>query len=374
MPEVRELLSSLIRCPSITPLDAGCQALIQKRLERIGFQCREYSENDVTNLWARLGSKRPLVVFAGHTDVVPPGPRDAWDSDPFVPTEREGRLYGRGATDMKSGLAAMIIATEQFIEAHPAFTGSIAFLITSDEEGPGLYGTRAVIEKLEARNEKIDYCIVGEATSIAKPGDRIRIGRRGSLHGHLTVHGKQGHVAYPELCVNPIHKVAPAIVALASTEWDKGNDSFPPSTFQISNIHAGTGATNMVPGTLELHFNFRFSTAVSVTELQERVTALLNQQDFDYTLRWDCSGLPFLTSKGRLVSAVTETVEEIMHLAPEFSTGGGTSDGRFIAPTGAEVIELGPCAASAHAVNENTCIDHLETLVQLYRRLLEKLL
>lgn len=371
MSDCQTLLMQLISRPSITPDDAGCQDIIRERLTRAGFQCEDFNQEGVTNLWARYGRSGPLLVFAGHTDVVPTGPLDAWTSDPFTPVIRDGLLYGRGATDMKSGLAAMIVAAEQFIAAQPTFKGSIAFLITSDEEGPAVHGTRAVMEHLTARGEKIDYCIVGEATAIETPGDRIRIGRRGSLHGQLMVKGVQGHIAFPEKCRNPIHLVAPAIHALATTHWDEGDADFPPTTFQISNIHAGTGTTNIVPGMLELLFNFRFSPAVTIEALQKRVSDLLYQHQLEFSIEWNCSAAPFLTRGGKLIAATQEAIQGLTGRIPEQSTGGGTSDGRFIAPTGAEVIELGPCATSAHAIDEHVRVDHLESIRDIYRQILK---
>jgi len=368
------LLKQLIQRPSVTPEDGGCQQLIAARLETAGFRCEDMPFNNVKNLWARRGSGAPLVVFAGHTDVVPPGPLDAWQSDPFRPEIRDGKLYGRGATDMKSGLAAMIVAAENFVREHPDHAGSIGFLITSDEEGPAHDGTKKVIETLNARNEKIDYCIVGEASSKQMPGDRIRVGRRGSLHGKLRIVGKQGHIAYPENTRNPIHFAGPVIQTLSETVWDNGNEHFPPTTFQISNIHAGTGALNVVPGALEMDFNFRFATSVTVPELQKRVTDILEKNGVEFALTWECSALPFVTERGKLVQAATDAISEVMNIKPELSTGGGTSDGRFIAPTGAEVIELGPVATSAHEVNEHLIVEHLDPLVRIYQTLLKKLL
>ncbi|HSW94471.1 MAG TPA: succinyl-diaminopimelate desuccinylase [Gammaproteobacteria bacterium] len=361
-----DLLKQLIACPSVTPFDAGCQDMISDRLKKAGFSVEFMHFGEVTNLWARHGSGNPLFVFAGHTDVVPPGPLTAWDSDPFTPVEREGYLYGRGAADMKSGLAAMIVAAENFVRNNPVCPGSIAFLITSDEEGKSIDGTKKVIQELTGRGEIIDYCIVGEANSNHLLGDQIRVGRRGSLHGQLTVFGKQGHVAYPEIAKNPIHLVAPALQELTTTEWDKGNDFFPPTTFQISNIHAGTGATNVVPGTLELLFNFRFGTAVTVDELQKRVTAILEKNALDFKLEWEHSGDPFLTKQGKLIEATRTTLKTLTGLDPALSTGGGTSDGRFIAKTGAEVIEVGPCNASIHQVNEHVRVADLAILTDIY--------
>lgn len=369
-----ELTKTLINCPSVTPNDGGCQIIIGKRLKHVGFHVEFMRFGDVDNLWARLGDEAPLVVFAGHTDVVPTGSLEAWHTNPFEAMEKDGLLYGRGATDMKSGLAAMIIAAENFIEKNKNFNGSIGFLITSDEEGASINGTKKVIATLEERNEKIDFCIIGEASSEKVLGDQVRVGRRGSFHGKLIIHGKQGHVAFPERATNPIHVCLEALHELTNEQWDVGNDFFPPTTFQISNIHSGTGATNVIPGELEVLFNFRFSTAVTIQELQERVTNILSKHQLNFNLHWDLSGSPFLTKQGKLVTATEEAIREIMDLDTKLSTGGGTSDGRFIAPTGAEVIELGPVNTSAHQVNEHTHISDLDKLMKIYERMLEKLL
>lgn len=367
------LLKQLIACPSITPDDAGCQTIIAERLKKIGFHIEQLDQNNVKNLWARRGTEAPLIVFAGHTDVVPTGPLEKWHSDPFQPTERDGQLFGRGATDMKSGLAAMIVATENFIQKNPHFKGSIGFLITSDEEGPSIDGTRHVIDVLEKRHEKIHYCIVGEASSDKKLGDTIRVGRRGSLHGHLIVYGKQGHIAYPEKVINPIHQVAPAIVALTQTQWDQGNAFFPSTSFQISNIHAGTGAKNVVPGSLELFFNFRFGTASTVESLQQQVTHILQQHHLKYDLNWDYSAHPFLTAQGKLLTATEQAILTVTGLQTLRSTAGGTSDGRFIAPTGAELVEVGPISDTAHQINESVAIDSLQPLTDIYQTILENI-
>lgn len=369
-----ELAKALIKCQSITPNDAGCQDIILKKLIPLGFHIEKMMFAEVENLWARRGTDGPLVVFAGHTDVVPTGPINNWTSPPFEPTERDGFLFGRGAADMKSGVAAMVIAAENFIRKHPDFAGSIAFLITSDEEGLSINGTRKVIEVLENRNEKIDYCIIGEASSEKILGDQIRVGRRGSLSGKLIIFGKQGHVAFPHLAENPIHAAAKALHELTSQKWDDGNEFFPPTTFQISNLHSGTGAGNVVPGTLEMLFNFRFSTAITVEKIQQRVTAILEKHSLNFDLQWDLSGLPFLTKKGKLIAATQQAIKEVADLDVSLSTGGGTSDGRFIAPTGAEVVELGPINASVHQVNENVRIEDLEILTKIYEVILEKLL
>jgi succinyl-diaminopimelate desuccinylase len=368
-----DLTKQLISRPSLTPDDADCQKIISERLAPLKFKIENMRFGEVDNLWARYGTKAPLLVFAGHTDVVPTGPLDAWTSDPFQPTVRGDFLYGRGSADMKSGLAAMIVAGENFVKKNPDFNGSIAFLITSDEEGPSIDGTEKVVAALVKRQEKIDYCVIGEASSNKELGDQIRVGRRGSLHGYLQVHGKQGHVAYPELGNNPIHSSAPALHALAQEKWDEGNEFFPPTTFQISNVHSGTGAANVIPGELETKFNFRFSTAVTVPELKERVIRILDQHQFKYDLEWNLSGNPFLTEKGKLVKAAQEVIKELTGLDTLLSTGGGTSDGRFIAPTGAEVIEMGPCNATIHQINEHVSIRELDKLTTIYEKLLERL-
>lgn len=368
-----DLTKLLISRPSLTPDDAGCQKIISDRLTKLKFKIENMRFENVDNLWARHGTASPLVVFAGHTDVVPTGPLEAWSSDPFQPTIKGDLLYGRGAADMKSGLAAMIVAAENFIVKNPNFPGSIAFLITSDEEGPGIHGTEKVIEQLEKRNEKINYCIIGEASSEKLLGDQIRVGRRGSLHGKLTVNGKQSHIAYPHLANNPIHACFNALNALAIETWDEGNEYFPPTSFQISNIHSGTGAANIIPGSLEALFNFRFSTAVTVVELKERTEKTLKQHKLNFDLQWNLSGNPFLTKQGKLVTTATETIQELTGLTTKLSTAGGTSDGRFIAPTGAEVIELGPNNATVHQINECVNINELNKLTLIYETLLEKL-
>lgn len=369
-----ELSKQLIARPSVTPEDAGCQAILAERLARIGFDIENLRFGEVDNLWARRGTQGPLFVFAGHTDVVPPGPLDAWWYPPFEPTVQDGILYGRGAADMKSSLAAMVTATERFVAAHPDHAGSIGFLLTSDEEGPAIDGTVRVVEWLLARQQKIDWCLVGEPSSTARLGDVIKNGRRGSLGATLTVHGKQGHVAYPQLARNPIHEFAPALQELVSTEWDAGNEFFPPTTFQISNLHAGTGATNVIPGELGVQFNFRFSTEVTESELRQKVEAILDRHGLDYTIEWHLSGPPFLTAAGELVAATTAAVQDICGYAPQLSTSGGTSDGRFIAPTGAQVVELGPLNATIHQVNEHVAVADLEPLAKVYERILERLL
>ncbi|SRR5579883_936264 len=371
MKEVIHLAEKLIALPSITPQDAGCQQLIAAHLTDVGFHCETMRFGDVDNLWARYGKQSPLLVFAGHTDVVPTGTETKWTSPPFQPHIRDGYLYGRGATDMKGALAAMVIATKNFIQSHPAFSGSIGFLITSDEEGPSINGTCKVIETLENRSEKIDYCIVGEPSSETLVGDQVRIGRRGSLHGKLVIHGKQGHVAYPHLAKNPIHLCFAALHELVKIEWDQGNDDFPPTTFQITNIHGGTGAANVIPGDLEILFNFRFSTAVTVPQLQERTEAILHQHGLTYDLKWEIGAKPFLTQKGQLVTAAQLAIKEITGLEVKLSTGGGTSDGRFIAATGARIIELGVPHTTAHQIDECVRVEDLQTLVKIYERMLK---
>jgi succinyl-diaminopimelate desuccinylase len=329
---------------------------------------------DVDNFFARRGTMAPVICFAGHTDVVPTGPLDSWHSDPFTPTLRAGLLYGRGAADMKTSLAAFITAIEGFVEKHPNHSGSIALLITSDEEGIAVNGTVKVVETLKARNETLDYCIVGEPTSVSKVGDMVKNGRRGSLSGKLVVKGVQGHIAYPHLAKNPIHLAAPAIAELAATEWDKGNEYFPPTTWQISNIHGGTGATNVIPGTVEILFNFRFSTASTVEGLQEKVHAILDNHGLDYDLAWDCSGKPFLTPRGDLVAAVSDAIKDVTGLDTELSTTGGTSDGRFIAKLCPQVVELGPSNATIHKLNECVAVDDIAPLREIYQGILERLL
>jgi len=368
-----ELAMELIRRRSITPEDAGCQNLLAERLERLGFRVERLRFGEVDNLWARLGDDAPLFAFAGHTDVVPPGPVERWQSPPFEPTLRDGCLYGRGAADMKGSIAAMVTACERFLAtSRPA--GSIAFLITSDEEGPAVDGTVKVIEQLEKRDEKIDWCLVGEPTCAERLGDTLKNGRRGSLGGRLRVFGKQGHIAYPHLAQNPVHAALPALAELCAAEWDRGNAFFPPTSFQISNIHAGTGATNVIPGELEVLFNFRFSTEVTDAELRQRVESILEAGGFDYALEWTLSGQPFLTPTGRLVDAARAAVGEVTGLEPQLSTSGGTSDGRFIAPTGAEVVELGPLNATIHQIDERVGVQELEQLSTIYQRILDRLL
>ena len=371
---VLTLARDLISRPSVTPEDAGCQQMMADYLSRLGFSIEPMVFNDTTNLWARRGSEGPLFCFAGHTDVVPPGPLDKWDSPPFEPTIRDGLLYGRGAADMKGSLAAMLVAVERFVTAHPDHQGSIAFLITSDEEGPFINGTPKVVETLEARNEKITWCLVGEPSSTRLLGDVVKNGRRGSITGDLLVKGIQGHVAYPHLGRNPIHDAAPALAELAATVWDQGNAFFPPTSFQIPNISAGTGASNVIPGELQVQFNFRFSTELTAEQIKERVRAILDRHGLEYDLTWTLSGHPFLTSTGDLVEATVAAIEEVQGFSPELSTSGGTSDGRFIAPTGAQVIELGPLNATIHKLNECVKVADLDTLADVYTAILRRLL
>ena len=371
---VLTLARDLISRPSVTPEDAGCQQMMADYLSRLGFSIEPMVFNDTTNLWARRGSEGPLFCFAGHTDVVPPGPLDKWDSPPFEPTIRDGLLYGRGAADMKGSLAAMLVAVERFVTAHPDHQGSIAFLITSDEEGPFINGTPKVVETLEARNEKITWCLVGEPSSTRLLGDVVKNGRRGSITGDLLVKGIQGHVAYPHLGRNPIHQAAPALAELASTVWDQGNAFFPPTSFQIPNISAGTGASNVIPGELQVQFNFRFSTELTAEQIKERVRAILDRHGLEYDLTWTLSGNPFLTSAGDLVEATVAAIEEVQGFRPELSTSGGTSDGRFIAPTGAQVIELGPLNATIHKLNECVKVADIDTLADVYTAILRRLL
>ena len=374
MPEVVELARELIARKSVTPEDGGCQELLAARLARSGFRCEPMPFGAVTNLWARRGSASPVVCFAGHTDVVPTGPLSEWHSDPFVPTVREGKLYGRGAADMKSSIAAFVVAAEMFLEERPGHSGSIALLLTSDEEGIAVDGTVRVVEALKARNEAIDYCIVGEPTSVDALGDMIKNGRRGSLSGKLTVRGVQGHVAYPHLVKNPVHLLAPALAELARTQWDKGNESFPPTSFQVSNIHAGTGAGNVVPGTVALDFNFRFSTESTDASLKSRVDAILKKHGLEYALDWVLGAKPFLSRRGRLAQAVSEATKRHTGRSAELSTTGGTSDARFIIDICPEVIELGPVNDSIHKLNEHISLAELEQLPRIYLETLRTLL
>ncbi len=374
MPETLELAKALIARRSVTPDDAGCQELLAERLQALGFDIEPMPFGETRNLWARRGRNGPLLVFAGHTDVVPPGPEAEWSSPPFEPTVRGGWLHGRGAADMKGGIAAMVTACERFVTAHPDAPGSIAFLITSDEEGPGHDGTVRVVDTLQARGERIDWCVVGEPTSETALGDVIKNGRRGSLNGRLRVHGVQGHVAYPHHAENPVHRLAPVLAELCATRWDEGNAHFPPTSFQISSLHAGTGAPNVIPGMLEMAFNFRFSTAVTDHELKRRVTSMLDAHGLRYELEWEPTGQPYLTPDGPLVSALVAAVAQVTGRSGRLSTGGGTSDGRLIAPTGAEVIELGPVNATIHKIDERVGIEELDALSQIYENVLERML
>ncbi len=368
------LLLELIRRPSITPDDAGCQDILAEHLTRLGFECEAMPFGDVKNLWARRGTSGPVLCFAGHTDVVPPGSDDEWQSDPFEPTVRDGHLYARGSADMKSGLAAMVVALENFVEAHSDHAGSLAMLITSDEEGRARDGTLKVIEALQARGEHIDWCVLGEPSSQSTLGDIVRVGRRGSLSGMLTVRGVQGHVAYPQLADNPIARFAPILSELHTVEWDQGNEFFPPTSFQVVDIHAGVGAPNVTPADLSARFNFRYSTVWDHEGLKAKVHSIFDAHDFDYELKWHLSGEPFLTEAGKLTEAVTQAVSEHTGEAPELSTGGGTSDGRFISPAGTDVIELGPVYASIHKVNEHVRIEDVVKLTTMYQRIAELML
>lgn len=371
---VIEVTKLLVSKASITPLDEGCQDYLKEQLASFGFNNETMIFADTTNLWSRRGKTGPVFCFAGHTDVVPTGPIDKWLFDPFVPTEHEGYLYGRGSADMKASLAAMIVATRKFVNDYPNHKGSIAFLITSDEEGPFINGTTRVIDTLEARNEKIDYCIVGEPSSTKLTGDVIKNGRRGSLTADLTVKGVQGHVAYPHLVDNPIHALGPVLTELSQTIWDEGNAYFPATTMQVSNINGGTGATNVVPGTVNMLFNFRYSTEVSAEYLQNAVYAILNKHELKYDIAWTFNGLPFLTEPGELLNACVESISEICKFTTEISTAGGTSDGRFIAPTGAQVVELGPENNTIHKINECVNIENVKQVEKLYYQILVKLL
>ena len=374
MSDTQDLARQLIARHSVTPVDDGCQPLLAERLGAIGFTIEHLHYGEVDNLWARRGTEGPVFAFAGHTDVVPPGPREAWHSDPFTAEVRDGYLYGRGAADMKTSIAAMVTACERFVATHDAHRGSIAFLITSDEEGPSIDGTVKVVEQLEARGEKIDWCLVGEPSSKARAGDIIKNGRRGSINGVLHIHGRQGHVAYPQLADNPIHRAAPALAELASLDWDRGNEHFPPTSFQISNIHAGDGTVNVIPGSVEVLFNLRFSTESTVESIHARTHEILDRHGLDYTLDWKLSGHPFITPAGELVEAARAAIRKVTGIHTELSTSGGTSDGRFIAPTGAQVVELGPVNATIHQVNECVRISEIDDLSVIYEEILIHLL
>ena len=369
-----ELTADLVRRPSVSPEDQGCLDVIAARLQALGFRIERLDFGSVANLWARRGDDGPVLCFAGHTDVVPPGPREEWRTDPFEPTIVDGVLYGRGVADMKSGLAAMVTALERFVAAHPDHHGSLAVLFTSDEEGAATDGTRKVVEVLDARGEKIDWCVIGEPTSTAALGDTIKVGRRGSLSGRLTVHGVQGHIAYPHLADNQVHRFAPALAELVATQWDQGNEFFQPTSFQVSNIAAGTGAPNVIPGEMKVRTNLRFSTENTVESLQRRVLEILDRHGVNYTMDWHISGLPFLTHPGALTDAVDRAVQETLGRKPEYSTTGGTSDGRFIAPTGTHVVELGVVNATIHKVNESVRVEDVDRLSAAYERVMELLL
>ncbi len=374
MSSVLELTQDLMSRPSVSPTDSGCQALMIQRLEALGFTVESLRFGPVDNFWATRGKSGPVFCFAGHTDVVPSGPVEDWRSDPFTPVIDNGILYGRGAADMKSGLAAMLTATERFVAQYPDHAGTIAFLITSDEEGPSVDGTRRVVEVLRERSQSIDWCLVGEPSSETVLGDTIKIGRRGSLSGRLTVHGVQGHIAYPQFANNPVHALAPALAELAAREWDQGNEHFQPTTFQVSNISAGTGAPNVIPGELKARFNLRFSTVQTVDSLKVTVEGILAKHRVNYSLEWFVSGYPFLTIPGALSNAACRAVNEQLNITPKLSTGGGTSDGRFIAPMGAQVIELGVVNQTIHKVNECVRVDDIQQLERIYLRTLELLL
>lgn len=368
------LTKELIEKQSVTPADDGCQPLMAERLSKIGFNCESLPAEEVLNLWATRGNDGPLLVFAGHTDVVPPGPLEHWDSDPFTPTERNGFLFGRGAADMKSSLAAMIVATESFVKKHPNHKGRIGFLITADEEGPAVYGTRHVVDTLMARGESIDWCLVGEPSSTSLLGDTIKNGRRGSINATLTIKGKQGHVAYPHLADNPMHKAFEVLQQLSALEWDQGNDFFDPTQLQFSNIQSGTGATNVIPGELTAIFNLRFSTEISADGIKEKCQAVLDESGVDYEIDWQLSGNPFLTEPGELVDAATKSISDVTGVDTVLSTGGGTSDGRFIAKMGGQIIELGVINESIHQRNEHVLISDIPKLAAIYEGVLTRLL
>jgi succinyl-diaminopimelate desuccinylase len=374
MSKTLALTEQLIALSSVTPQDKGCQQRLIELLSPLGFACETIRSGDVTNLWARKGTTQPLVVFAGHTDVVPTGPVEQWLSAPFAPTRRDGKLFGRGAADMKTSIAAFVVATEEFVAAHPGHKGSIAYLITSDEEGPATDGTVVVCNMLKERGEQLDYCIVGEPTSSGELGDTIKNGRRGSMAGKLTVKGIQGHIAYPQLAKNPIHLVAPALTELVAEMWDDGNEYYSPTSFQISNIHSGTGASNVIPGEIVIDFNFRFSTASTADGLQQRVHEILNRHNLEYDLRWTISGYPFLTPHGTLSDALCSAIKAETGIDADLSTTGGTSDGRFIAQICPQVIEFGPPNGSIHKIDEHIELRFIDPLKNIYRRTLENLL
>ncbi len=374
MSKTLELAEALIGRPSVTPDDAGCQDLLAERLQAAGFRVERLQFGEVSNLWARRGEEAPLLAFAGHTDVVPPGPLELWNSPPFEPSVRDGLLYGRGAADMKGSLAAMVTGCEEFLRHHPGHRGSIGFLLTSDEEGPAIDGTARVIENLHERSERIDWCLVGEPTSEQRLGDVAKNGRRGSLNALIEVHGVQGHVAYPQRADNPVHRFAPALAELAAMEWDRGNDHFPATSFQVANLHAGTGADNVIPGRLRAQVNWRYSTELDAERIRERLCEVLDRHRLRYELSFKPAGKPFLTAPGELTAAVQDAVRQSCGIDCQLSTAGGTSDGRFIAPTGAQVVEIGPVNATIHKVNECVAVADLDALAALYRTLLVRLL
>ncbi|MDG1945372.1 MAG: succinyl-diaminopimelate desuccinylase [Halioglobus sp.] len=374
MERTLELCCELIRRQSVTPEDAGCQALMMQKLRALGFNCTELTFSEVSNFWAERGDEGPIVVFAGHTDVVPTGPAERWDTPPFEPTVKNGLLFGRGSADMKGSLAAMLVACEEFVAEHPDHPGRIGFLITSDEEGPAVNGTVKVLDYLRESGQSIDWCVVGEPSSSAALGDVVRNGRRGSLGGVLTVRGLQGHIAYPHLADNPIHRLLPALHALTTELWDEGNDFFPPTSMQVSNINSGTGATNVIPGEVQVLFNFRFSTAVNDSELRQRTESILQTHGLNFSIEWQLNGQPFLTSPGTLLEATVASIMEVTGCEPELSTAGGTSDGRFIAPTGAQVVEVGPINATIHKLNEEVLVADLPRLADIYKGILKRLL
>ncbi|WP_448868958.1 succinyl-diaminopimelate desuccinylase [Delftia acidovorans] len=373
MSAVLDLTCELIARPSVTPDDAGCQALLAARLKQAGFQCDHLRLGEVDNLWATHGQGAPVLVLLGHTDVVPTGPREAWASDPFMPQIRDGVLYGRGTADMKGSVAAFVVAAEQFVAAHPDHPGTLAVLLTSDEEGPSVDGTKVVVELLRERGERLDWCIVGEPTSVERTGDMIKNGRRGTMSGRLTVKGIQGHIAYPQLARNPIHQALPALAELAATRWDEGNAFFPPTSWQISNMHGGTGASNVIPGHVTIDFNFRFCTESTAESLQQRVHAVLDHHGLEYELAWTIGGQPFLTTPGTLVNAVQAAIRAETGLETELSTTGGTSDGRFIAQICSQVVEVGPSNASIHKIDEHIVVADIEPIKNIYRRTLQEL-
>lgn len=374
MISIVELAKQLIAKPSVTPRDEGCQTLIEKLLAPHGFNCQHLPFGDVQNLWAIHGTGQPVLVFAGHTDVVPPGPVDAWMFDPFTPTEYQGNLYGRGAVDMKSSLAAMVTALINFVKQYPNHPGSVALLLTSDEEGPSIDGTVKVVDYLQKKSQALTYCIVGEPSSSKTLGDVIKVGRRGSLNGELTIQGKQGHIAYPQLALNPIHACLNALEKLSTETWDEGHPQFPKTSFQLSNIHSGRGATNVIPDTLQATFNFRFSPAVTAEQLMMRTEAILKQHDLNFRIKWSLSGLPFITEQTELINAAKNAIQKICGISPQLSTDGGTSDGRFIAPTSCQVVEIGPINTTIHQINEHISTDDLDTLTQIYFQITKELL